>query len=202
MVGLVFFFHGKKNVCFRLNFLLIKTCYLLLDVIQMLRSGLGWYFLLHSKHKCDFWCFRDIYQTLLPILLYTFTSGRGWGSSVWERFLYLLFTDCLTLYSFSPLNLFCFPVWSYSVKTMESNSSKKAELCVGTLCWGDNNQTTANLVLRSSEEGFKTNCWSVSKKRNDSVSFKCCWELNLILPFLKVVWVESRTTGSDVIFMS
>lgn len=137
MVGLVFFFHGKKNVCFRLNFLLIKTCYLLLDVIQMLRSGLGWYFLLHSKHKCDFWCFRDIYQTLLPILLYTFTSGRGWGSSAWERFLYLLFTDCLTLYSFSPLNLFCFPVWSYSVKTMESNSSKKAELCVGTLCWGD-----------------------------------------------------------------
>lgn len=134
---LVWFFHGKKNVCFRLNFLLIKSCYLLLDVIQMLRLDLGWYFLLHSKHKCDFWCFRDMYQTLLPILLHTFTSGRGWGSSVWERFLYLLFTDCLTLYSFSPLNLFCFPVWSYSVKTMESNSSKKAELCVGTLCWGD-----------------------------------------------------------------
>lgn len=79
---------------------LSRSCYLLLHAVWILRLGWSGYFLLHSKYnqsKCDFWCFKYIWQRLLPILPQPSPDVKEWSPVVWEYFLYLPYIDSLSL---------------------------------------------------------------------------------------------------------
>lgn len=123
----------------RLKNLLSRSYYLLPHAVWILRLGWSWYFLLHSKHnqsKCDFWCFKYIWQRLLPILPQPSPDVKERSPVVWEYFLYVPYIDSLSL-SLDP-SLFCFPVWKLQCQNCWKWWQEKGKtLPVGAVFWDD-----------------------------------------------------------------